>query len=67
MLSTNGSECHSKDRIRASGIPTKSQESAKWEIRKPTDISFEGHNIPSRNDEKIKIINSDKETIKQKP
>ena len=64
MLSTTGSESYSKDKVRASGIPTKSQESAKWEIRKPTEISFEGHRIPSRNDEKTKVINSEKESIK---
>jgi hypothetical protein len=65
MLLTAGSECYSKDKVRASGIPTKSQESAKWEIRKPADISFEGHKIPSRNDEKIKVINSEKDYIKK--
>ena len=44
IVSTTGSECYSKDKPR--GMPNKSLESARWEVKPKVDTSFEGHRIP---------------------
>jgi hypothetical protein len=66
ILSTAGSGSeYSKEKTASRGVPTKSEESAKWEIKK-VDSSFDNHSIPqtlkaSRNDtDPSKIATSEK-------